>query len=320
MSAELVQPAAPATTVGEPPRPRLRCIIVTYNSADHLDALLASLRDAGAGLEVATVVVDNGSQDSTVALARAHPSAPVVLRSGGNLGYSGGINIGLALVQPGECVAVLNPDLTLEPLALTRLVEALGESGVGIAVPSILEPDGDRPPHLRREPGVLRSLGDVLFGARAPRRPRFLTEYLRRAEDYRTAHNVDWASGAVLVVAPQCHEAVGQWPADTYFLYAEETAYCRRARDRGFLIRYVPSARARHHGGGSGTSPELLALMSVNRLRYFAEHHGGLSSGAYRATLLLGHLLRSRSRDHRFAMRVLSDRSRWPSLPGGHLE
>ena len=70
-------------------------IVVTYNNGADIDSLIGDLRIAAARRPMRLVVIDNESADDTVALANAHADVMTVA-SGGNLGYAGGINVGIA--------------------------------------------------------------------------------------------------------------------------------------------------------------------------------------------------------------------------------
>lgn len=315
-SAGNTHPGAQAVSAGESATRNRELVVavVTYNSADHLPQLLASIPAAAAGLRTRVIVVDNASEDATVSVARSWPGVTVV-EAGANLGYSGAINVARSRAGTLDAFAVLNPDLKLHPRALTLLVGALRDPKVGVAVPTLVEGDGRVFPHLRNEASVSRALGDALFGSHWPGRPRFLTEVLRRPDDYRRERDVAWAGGAALVISAECNERVGAWDSERYFLYSEETDYARRARDLGFHIRFIPAAGATHEGAGSGQSAALLALMSVNRVRYFESHHGRLQAFAFRMAVALMHLLRARDPHHRAALRCVLFRRRWSDLP-----
>ena len=71
----------------------LTVVVVSYNSADHLDELLTSLQAEAEMHALRVVVVDNGSTDATIARASSYPGVAVV-QAPGNLGYAGGVNIG----------------------------------------------------------------------------------------------------------------------------------------------------------------------------------------------------------------------------------
>ncbi len=118
---------------------------------------IASLPEAANGLRIRVVVVDNGSSDATADVVRSFPDV-VYLPTGANLGYAGGINTGRDACRPCSSVLIVNPDLTLEPGSLRLLHSALDRPGVGIAVPTLLNPDGSYYPSLRREPTVLRAI------------------------------------------------------------------------------------------------------------------------------------------------------------------
>jgi GT2 family glycosyltransferase len=291
-------------------------VIVGYNSASHLERLLASLPAATAGLRTRCLLVDNASEDETVMIARAH-AMMTVIEAGANLGYAGAINVGRTHAGPFGSLVVLNADVVLEPFAIKRLFDAIAEDEVGIAVPKLLEPSGDLYLTIRREPSVTRALGDALFGARLPSRPRWLGETSRDAQTYESEQDIDWAGGAVMLVSAECDRSVGPWDDERFFLYSEETDYAARARARGFRVRYVPSARVRHEDGGSGRSPSLKALLAVNRVRYYEKHHRPPGTWIFRIIVALHHLLRSRDPAERVALRAVMERSAWRHLPGG---
>jgi GT2 family glycosyltransferase len=285
-------------------------IIVTYNSAADIAGLLESLPAAAAGLTLRTVVVDNGSTDATARLVRAFPGVCYV-ETGANLGYAGGINAGRE--HAGECAAllVLNPDAVLEAGALREMAMALDDPRVGMVAPMLLDADGRIYPSLRRAPTLARAIGDALLGSRIGRRPGWLSVMVRAESRYCQRHAVDWATGAALLVSAACDRVVGRWD-ERFFLYSEETDYAARARDAGFRVEYVPTARVRHRGGGSGQSTALTALSAVSRIRYMEKRRQW--PRAYRAAVILHELLRSGHPGHRTALRFVIRRSRWPAL------
>jgi N-acetylglucosaminyl-diphospho-decaprenol L-rhamnosyltransferase len=278
--------------------------------------MLSSIPAAAGRLRTRCLLVDNASEDDTVAIARTHP-AVTVIEAGVNLGYSGAINVGRE--HAGQCAALLivNPDLVLEPSAIERLFEAIAQPGVGIAVPKLLNSDGSLYLTMRREPSVVRALGDAMFGARLAGRPGWLSETVRDTQTYERAQDVDWSSGAVMLISWECDRAVGRWDEERFFLYSEETDYAARARSSGYRVRYVPSAGVLHEEGGSGRSPSLAALLAVNRLRYYEKYHRPPSIWAFRLAVALQHLLRSFRPSERVALLTVLRRSEWGRLPGG---
>jgi GT2 family glycosyltransferase len=290
-------------------------IVVTYNSAADIGLLLDDLRASARLHALRVVVVDNQSSDDTAAVVSQYPDA-ILVESGGNLGYAGGIN--RALPRTGSCgsVLILNPDLRLQPGAIGRMLETLAsDDRVGVVVPRILDHDGQTYPSLRFEPSTMGVIGDSLFGRTLWRgRPCFLSEFDYRRGSYRHAHQVDWATGAAMLIRGELARRLGGWD-ERFFLYSEETEYFRRVRDSGCVARYEPTAVVEHRLGGSGTSPALAALMAVNRVRYVEMHHGRAYSVMFRAAVALGEVLRSYDGTHRRTLAVVLSRRKWSELP-----
>ena len=150
--------------------------------------------------------------------------------------------------------------------------------------------------------------------AKVHARPGFSSETDYRPASYLHAHDVDWATGAAVMVPARVARAVGEWNEE-FFLYSEETDYFRRIRARGWRVRFEPSAVVQHRGGGSGSSPELAVLMAVNRVRYIERHHGRAYSLLFRAVVALAEALRSYDPVHRRTLVHVLDRQRWSELP-----
>ncbi|MVU77333.1 glycosyltransferase [Nocardia sp. ET3-3] len=290
-------------------------VIVTYNSATDIPLLLDDLRAEARDTELRVIVVDNESADGTADVVRGYPEV-IFVASGGNLGYAGGINIGLRHVGSCDAVLILNPDLRVRPGAIAAMADVLdGDSGIGAVVPLILDTAGKPHISLCREPSVTRAFGDALFGSRIWReRPAWLSEFDYRAGSYERAHEVDWATGACLLVRGSLAAELGEWNEE-FFLYSEETEYFRRIRTSGHVVRFAPSAVVQHRLGGSGTSPALATLLEVNRVRYVEMHHGRWYAGLFRAVVALAAVLRAYNADQRRTLEFVLRRDRWKDLP-----
>lgn len=292
----------------------LSIVIVAYRSADDLPGLLASLPGAAGGLSWRATVVDNYGLDG---LSAGDDPRVTLIPAGSNLGYSGGLNLGVSRAPSSRFTVFLNPDLVLDVGSLEGLVQACGPSGVGAAVPLVLDALGVPQLSLRREPTTLRSLGEALFGDHWPRRPHFLAEMVRGEEGYRTPTSVDWATGAALVVRTEVLSEVGAWDSGRFFLYSEETDFSRRIRARGLEIAFSPGAVVRHRGAGSGSSPELDALLFVNKIRYFRKWHDAGSTAVFFLVAVLHNLLRLNRPASRLTLRALFSPAVRSALPGG---
>ena len=303
-------------TVTSPDRPHdLAVVAVTYNSARDVECFLTSVLAEAQDLDLAVLVADNASSDGTLAQARASAPGVDAFPTGGNLGYSGAINAALRRLSSDRPVLILNPDSRVLPGTFRTMLDALSaDPEVGAVVPRIRRADGTTAFSQRREPSLLRAFGDALFGAHLRRRPGSLSEMVYDEAAYEQTTDVDWATGAAVLLSPAAVSAVGEWD-ERFFLYSEETDYLRRVRDAGFAVRYVPDAIIEHMEGGSGTSPRLGALLSVNRVRYVRKHHSPAYATAFHGVATLTALLRSREPASAESLRFLLRESRWSELP-----
>lgn len=270
-------------------------VVVTYNSAEHIAALLDSIPAAMGGLSYSVVVVDNGSTDGTIALLDERDDC-ILVRST-NDGYAAGMNRAVRSSPPAEAILILNPDAVLDADMSVRMLEALRRPDAGIIAPRVREADGSLSPTLRRAPTMGRVGGLSFTGW-----PRF-AERIEDPTDYTFEHDVDWAVGAILLVRSECFDALGGMD-ESFFLYSEETDFSLRARDIGWHTVYTPSAGAMHIGGGSGESARTHTMKQINRIRLYRRRTGTVRAFIYFA-LTVGNEVRRALLGH--------DRS-WPTV------
>jgi N-acetylglucosaminyl-diphospho-decaprenol L-rhamnosyltransferase len=265
---------------------KVALVIVTYNSAEVVGGLLASIPAGLGDVPGEVIVVDNGSTDNTIdAVTAAAPGASIVA-TGRNGGYAAGINAGVAAAGQATAVLVLNPDVRLAPGCVPELLEFLTRMGAGIVVPRLDDATGRLIPSQRREPTLLRAVADLILGADRAGRIGTLGEVVTNPSAYTAPARIDWAEGSTMLISTACWWRVGSWD-ERFFLYSEETDFALRARDAGFECWYIPTARAVHLEGGSSTTPALWRLLVVNKWRLYARRHGRLASALFLGTLIL---------------------------------
>lgn len=289
-------------------------LIVTYNSEDSLQGLLDSLAEQSSDVRMKVIVADNDSTDSSLEIASAFPGVHA-FHTGGNLGYSAGINQARRAAGHARSYLILNPDMLVQPGAVSALYQRLMQTPAGIVVPRLTDEDGSILRSLRREPVLTRIAGDAVLGDHKPNRPGWLSETEHLAEAYSYAHRVDWATGAALLISRDTSDELGDWD-ERFFLYSEETDYFRRARDRGIEVWYEPASIMIHTGSGSGSSPQLDALLAVNKVRYSRKHYSPRYAATVRNVILAGETVRSQQPGRRAAAQALADEARWDTLLG----
>ncbi|AKU15924.1 glycosyltransferase family 2 protein [Luteipulveratus mongoliensis] len=300
-------------------RPEVTVVVVTYNSADLLPDLVASFPAGLEGVEARIVFVDNDSHDgSAEAAARLLPSAKVV-ETGRNGGYAAGINAGVAALGTADAVLILNADVRLGEGCVRELLRGLEVPGTGIAVPRLTNRHGELNHSMRREPGALRTLAETAVGARRLGRLWDVGEFVYDETRYDNEAITDWAEGSTQLISAECWAACGPWD-ESFFLYSEETEYGLRARDAGFVTRYVPTAHAVHLEGGSDSNPGMWALLSRNKVLLYRRRHGPVSSSMFYAFVVGREATRS-ALGHptsRAALRMLLSRRRMREPAGPH--
>ncbi|MFB9239244.1 glycosyltransferase [Plantactinospora siamensis] len=297
-------------------RENVAVVVVTYHSDQVLPGLLDSLEPAMAGLSWQLTIADNSADPGALAaLRRMAPTARIV-DLGRNAGYAAGINAAVAASGAYTAILVLNPDIRLAPRCGPELLAVLRRTGAGIAVPRLERADGSAIASLRREPTLLRALGDaVLGGHRAGRLA--VGELVLGDEAYRSESRADWASGAAMLISAECWRRCGPWD-ETFFLYAEETEFALRARDAGLATVLAPAARAVHLEGESKRSPRLWTLLTLNRIRLYRRRHRLGAVLAYWAAVLLREAIRAARGNpaSRAAVAALLRPSRLREAPG----
>ena len=243
--------------------PELLVVVVTYNSEALVERFLVHMTSALEGVDSAQLVfVDNASSDRTAEILETLAPWAATLRNDRNLGYAGGINTALRQYRASRGVLILNADAAPQPGCAARLLQALHEPGVGIAVPRVLDEAGSLKFSLRREPTLLRAVGEaVLGGHRAARWPS-LGDMVRDPDAYVEGAVADWATGAAMMLSADLISSIGLWD-EGFFLYSEETDYALRARDAGWTLRYSAGAVVVHPGGEMSRSPWLWRFWSA---------------------------------------------------------
>ncbi len=229
------------------PTPRVRVVVVTYDSGGHLEDFLTSLRRASRA-PVPVVVADNGSTDGAPERASTAPGVRL-LRTGGNVGYGAAANAGLRAGGTEPWVLVANPDIVFSPGSIDALVAAADRlPRAGTVGPRIHTAAGRLYPSARRVPSLSRGIGHALFGWIWPTNP-WTAAYRREQGDPREGPT-GWLSGSCLLVRREAFEAVGGFD-EGFFMYFEDLDLCERIGRAGWDNVYVPSVLVTHAGGHS---------------------------------------------------------------------
>jgi N-acetylglucosaminyl-diphospho-decaprenol L-rhamnosyltransferase len=269
-------------------------VTVTYSPGKTLDRFLDTLEKA-TEREVTVVLADNGSVDGAPERAAAERDNVHFVPTGGNLGYGGGANAGVAtLGNEVGWVVVANPDLEWDPGSLDELLTVATRWPRGGAFgPLIREPDGSVYPSARLLPSLGRGIGHAVFGKVWPGNP--WTRAYRQEKEAPTERTAGWLSGSCLLLRREAFDSVAGF--DTrYFMYFEDVDLGDRLGRAGWLNVYAPSASVMHIGGVSTAkaSERMLTAHHESAYRYLADRHRGLLWKPVLAAVKLGLTLRLR--------------------------
>ncbi|WP_440225643.1 glycosyltransferase family 2 protein [Dokdonella sp. MW10] len=224
-------------------------VIVTADSGPLASACVARVLDSTVPVEV--LVVDNASRDgepARIAAAHAGDARVRVVENGANLGFGTACNRGAALAR-GDALVFLNPDGLVEPDSLAGFrAAAAHDPGIGLAGAHVRDAAGRPERAIRRRDPTLRRALATLFdreGDDGVEMPPFA------GGD--APEPVDAVSGACLFVTREAWERVGGFD-EGYFLHCEDLDLCRRVRDAGRAVVFVPGVRVRHEQGSSSRS------------------------------------------------------------------
>ncbi len=226
-------------------------VIVNYNSTSYLIECLESIYRHLGGISASIWVEDNASTDDVYQIKYRFPDVHLTCNSK-NIGFAAAANQGM---RKGRLsfVMLLNPDsYVLEGFFQNVLSFLENNPRVALVGPKILDKDGSIQGSARTFPTPLTALfgRSSLLTRMFPRNPISSANILTHACDGVQPMEVDWVSGACMVVRRSAIDQVGCFD-ERFFMYWEDADWCRRMQDSGLKVMYFPRAAIVHHVGGS---------------------------------------------------------------------
>lgn len=227
-------------------------VLVHYHTPALAEASLRALREdaAHSRIDLECILVDNGStpdeRRQLASLPCTYLPAVDAKNRPANLGYAGGVNLGVA-ASTRDTIVIMNPDVFVVPGCLSALQDALHARADVVGPRFFL----DRARRVLQPPAEPRTrwrdlrttLAQARLGTRSARR-----RWRRDAHRFwRTMATSPWPqlSGALLAFRRETWERVGPFDPE-YRLYFEETDWLARLRQRGGRACFVPTAEAVH--------------------------------------------------------------------------
>jgi N-acetylglucosaminyl-diphospho-decaprenol L-rhamnosyltransferase len=259
--------------------------VVNTNGRKHLLACVEAIeRTVPAGLEHEILVLDNASDDGSPEAVRDRDGIRLIeleRREGKAANDSR-----LLRVARGEYCLLLNEDSELRPGSVEALLEALrSDPGAAAAGAQLISPDGRPVPCAWRLPGFRTALAGALFLHR-----RYTVE-----SGAGGTRAVGWVQSSAMLVRRTAAEQI-RWLDPQFFVYSDETDFCKRLADAGWRTLYVPAAEAVHHdqmAQDARGAERRIVEYHRNRDRYLRKHSGRIAALAQRPLLAWPYLLRA---------------------------
>ena len=266
------------------PTTDLTLIILNYNSQFWLKQNLDSLKKfvlTKTNFKIRTIVVDNHSDDDSLALLGRSYRWVDVIELPENIGFAKGNNVGLKQAK-SRYIMLINADLEFTADSnLDLLINYMDENPkIGVITPKVSLSSGEIDPACHRgEPTPWATLTYFLkLEALLPKVP-FFSQYHQWYKDLAQPHTIDACSGAAMMVRSQALEKVGLLD-EQFFMYAEDLDWCNRFRKARYQVMYYPYVELTHHKYKSGLSSQSKATARKTSqhfydtmLQYYDKHY-----------------------------------------------
>jgi N-acetylglucosaminyl-diphospho-decaprenol L-rhamnosyltransferase len=260
--------------------------VVNTNGRDFLLACLEAIESNGPpDLDHEILVLDNASDDGSADAVRALDREIRLIALDRREGKAANDDR-LFREARGEYCLLLNEDSELQPGAVPALIGALrSDREAAVAGAQLLSAARRRVPCAWRGPGAGTALAGALF----------LHRRLTVESGGDGTRSVGWVQSSAMLVRREAALQVGGFDLD-FFVYSDETDFCKRLTDAGRRILYVPSARAIHHdqmAQDAAGAERRIVEYHRGRDRYLRKHLGQFRAVLLRPLLAWPYLLRA---------------------------
>lgn len=253
--------------------PRIGIVLVHLNAYDDTARCLHSLKTMTyPNTEV--IVVDNGSVDGTGYRLKDEFPNVTHIRSDENTGFTGGNNIGIEYSLAHNCdhVLLLNNDTIVTPGYLEPLVKRLLTSDNISAVSG----------KIYFYPQSYNGQDKIIWYAGAFQKWHTGYHHIGVFEEdigkYDTAEITEYASGCLMLMRGDLLRSMGMLSKE-YFIYWEESDWCMRARERGYVCWYEPKSLIYHNFKSAPLgkeTPFYMYMQTRNSFLFASRHFHGI--------------------------------------------
>ncbi|MGH3856764.1 MAG: glycosyltransferase, partial [Pseudonocardiaceae bacterium] len=277
--------------------PLLSIVVPVHGKWEYTRACLASIEAHRPSVPFEVLVVDDASPDRTAELVAASPGVRLV-RTEHNVGFVAACNLG-ANHSRGAYLLFLNNDTEVRPGALDALVDAAdSDDRIGLVGAMLVYPDG----RLQESGGIVWADGSGWNYGR---------DHDAHAPEFAARRDVDYCSGAAILVRRELFEAVGGFDQRYAPAYYEDTDLAFAIRATGHRSIVEPRAVVVHHEGvshGTDITGGVKRFQEINRAQFVEKWSASLAEHLPAASALNVWLARQRGpAGHRGGLVLVAD-------------
>lgn len=226
--------------------PKVSFVTVCYRTPGLIRMLLKGAQAANFKFSFEYFLVNNAPEDGTSQMVRERFPWVQVIDSPRNVGFGAGNNLAIRRAR-GQYIMLLNPDLTIFPDEIEKLVKFMDDHpDVAFSGPLLLNPDGTRQDSCYRFPAPMYALYRRTFLGKLPSGQRYNHHFLMRDTQLDRPLEVDVLMGSAIMMRRSALDEIGLFD-ENYFMYLEEMDICRRAWEKKWRVAYVPHAKLVHY-------------------------------------------------------------------------
>lgn len=259
----------------------LSIVVVSTNQRGLLEKYLLSLFMIPTSATFEVALIDNACTDDTSDWIRKNLPQIQIIRNDSKKSYSENMNLGMRTLKKGRYFVVFNPDIKCLPGLWDETIKFMDKNpDVGLMGPQLLNPDLTVQYSCRMfsTPFTLLIRGlhlDSLLSEFGP-----IHKYLMLDYDHKDVKDVDWVTGALMVVRREAIAQIGGMDERYKITYSDDQDWCCEMWRGGWRVCYVPQIQAIHDHQRTGMRKpwsKMARVQLINAIRMFQKFGWKLS-------------------------------------------
>ena len=242
---------------------KLSIIITHHQTPKLLDLCIDSINKTIGGLKYEIIVMNSEARDKDEEFIKDKWPEIKIISFKKNIGYSKAVNAGIK-ASIGDFILILNADIIVLDGAISKMMEFLEEhEDAGVVAPRLEDYTGNLQVSCFNDPIPSLIIARRTFWGKTAKGKKILekTSVSGNGNDLR---EVDWAQGSAMMFRRGLIDKVGLWD-ERFFMYFEDSDWCRRIRQKGYKIIYLPSAKMVHYYHRSSKKFGVLGDLILNK-------------------------------------------------------